>query len=336
MKKYILVIGYNAAFLLLVFGAGECYLNSRLNRPASLAGPLKTAAQSYYMAYDRKIIQFESEMAQYDSELFYRLKPGEFQFENREFKVEFRVNSLGVRDDEASLDGPEVIVLGDSQAMGWAVPQNETFAELIEAKTGRKTLNAAVSSYGTAREFALLKQVDTSRTRVLIVQYCQNDYQENEDFFDSGELNISPREKYVQAREDYLRKTRYYPFKHVIHFPFLFLRALEGRSDREIQPDEARVFLNVIERSGVYEKVESIPVVPINGRRTNKDFITALKEELRDPRWNPLLKARIRPVDLSAELTEEYYNVLDDHLNEQGHELVAEALIRTMGAGAGD
>jgi len=40
-----------------------------------------------------------------------------------EFTNEVRVNHLGVRDDEASLVAPDVIVIGDSHAMGWGVDQ---------------------------------------------------------------------------------------------------------------------------------------------------------------------------------------------------------------------
>ena len=68
-------------------------------------------------------------MGEYDPELTYRLRPGACTFSELEFVTDYRINSLGVRDDEASLDGPEIIVLGDSFAMGWGVEQQESFLE---------------------------------------------------------------------------------------------------------------------------------------------------------------------------------------------------------------
>ncbi|MCH2195432.1 hypothetical protein [Kordia sp.] len=40
-------------------------------------------------------------------------------------------------------------------------------------------MNTPISTYGTAREFKLLQQVNTS-LQYIIVQYCDNDYEENQ------------------------------------------------------------------------------------------------------------------------------------------------------------
>lgn len=55
--------------------------------------------------------------------------------------MEYSINSLGVRDDEAALNNPEIVVVGDSQAMGWAVGREQTFPALIGKQTGKKILN---------------------------------------------------------------------------------------------------------------------------------------------------------------------------------------------------
>ena len=61
-------------------------------------------------------------------------------------------------------------MLGDSHAMGWGVGQGGSAAAGLARKSGRRVLNAAVSSYGTARELSLLDWLDASRLRVLVVQ----------------------------------------------------------------------------------------------------------------------------------------------------------------------
>jgi hypothetical protein len=106
-------------------------------------------------------VQFLKDCGKFDPELFYTLKPGEFEFGSRGFKKNrFFANSLGLRDSEESLHKPTIIVLGDSYAMGWGVEQNQTFAKLLESQTRLKTLNCGISSYGTVREIKMLDRID--------------------------------------------------------------------------------------------------------------------------------------------------------------------------------
>src|SRR5439155_20265879 len=100
-----------------------------------------------YLNFDRSIIQFEPGSGRYDPELFYTLRPGISIFSNREFRTDYFVNRLGLRDTDADLVGPDMIVLGDSYAMGWGVNQAQTLPELIQTKTGMRVLNAGISSF---------------------------------------------------------------------------------------------------------------------------------------------------------------------------------------------
>ena len=105
-----------------------------------------------------------TDCARYDKGLFYTLNPGVCKFDSDAFKstfsVEVKVNSQGTRDEEDRLKAPEIICIGDSHIMGWGVKQEESCPKLIERYTGKKTLNAGVSSYGTARELMLLSKLD--------------------------------------------------------------------------------------------------------------------------------------------------------------------------------
>jgi hypothetical protein len=130
--------------------------------------------------------------------------------------VEYAINSLGVRDDEAALNNPEIVVVGDSQAMGWAVGKEQTFSALIGKETGKKVLNTGVSSYGTAREMIMLNRVARGRLKYLIIQYSDNDYDENRYFAGNNQMNISSAEKYQQVCRFHQNNTRYYPGKHLL------------------------------------------------------------------------------------------------------------------------
>lgn len=92
--------------------------------------------RTYHLLYERNMIQYLPECARYDAELGYTLKPGICRFTNREFDVECRINSIGVRDDEASLSSPEIIVVGDSHAMGWGSNKKKPLLNLWKSRQG--------------------------------------------------------------------------------------------------------------------------------------------------------------------------------------------------------
>jgi hypothetical protein len=142
-------------------------------------------------------VQFDPDCARYDPELAYTLRPGACTFANTGFSIGLSVNSAGLRDDEASLDAPRIVVLGDSQAMGWGVDQEQTFAKLIEAETGHKTLNAGISSYGTARELLMLRRLDLRGVHTVILQYSDNDARENRSYLAEGRLDPMPEAEYA-------------------------------------------------------------------------------------------------------------------------------------------
>jgi hypothetical protein len=89
--------------------------------------------RQYYITNDRSIVQYEPDCFRYDPELTYTLKPeSTCTVVNREHTVEYRANRQGVRDSESALDHPSIVVVGDSQAMGWGVAQSESFPKVLE------------------------------------------------------------------------------------------------------------------------------------------------------------------------------------------------------------
>src|SRR4029079_7125411 len=149
---------------------------------AALPRPVRRLVQQVYRHFNRALIQFDPRCAQYDAGLTYTLKPGTCTFENIEFRTTVHVNRLGLRDNEEALHAPDVIVIGDSHAMGWGVEEDQTFGRVLARQSGLKILNAGISSYGTVREMRLLDRLDVSRLRFLILQYSDNDLLENQTF----------------------------------------------------------------------------------------------------------------------------------------------------------
>jgi hypothetical protein len=293
--------------------------------------------QQVYRHFNRSIIQFEPACARYDAELTYTLKPGQCSFENVEFETGLQINREGLRDDEAALQGPEVIVLGDSHAMGWGVQQDETFARVLARATGRKVLNAGVSSYGTVRAMKLLDRLDTSRLQTLVIQYHDSDVVENLAFREHGGMPPILTAPQYQATVDwYLSRRGYRPGKYIFG---LFQKATGLETPDPNAPrmpqlssvEEAELFLRVL----------------VRGSRTPLDAVRIIvfeaSEEIRPPRSflanvavlsrrddQPAHLRRLRPLDVAALLEESDFYHLDDHLRASGHEKIGKALAEVI------
>lgn len=199
-----------AGFLAGCFALLEGALALLLWIPAFHSVPMLLPLERTLYDHQIQVVQLTPECAQYDAGLTYLLRPGHCRVDAVEFHNDYEINRLGVRDDEASLHAPEVVVVGDSFAMGWGVGQQETFPQQLERELGRTVLNTAVSSYGTVRELAILERVDRSRLQVLVIQYCSNDYGENLAYQKSGNtLPISDDRAYQAAVDENVIHRRY-------------------------------------------------------------------------------------------------------------------------------
>lgn len=314
-----------------------------LAKPSLLKGFGNVKAfREYYTLFDRKIIQYEPDCARYDPEITYTLKPGQCEFSNREFKTRFSINSLGLRDDEASLTAPEIIVAGDSLAMGWGVNRDEAFAQILERETGLSVLNAAVSSYGTLREMRTLDRINISKLRYLIIQYNPNDYEENKYFYECGnQFMAMPQEEYEGIAREYRRLRRYYFGKHTLGM----IRILSGRAlpyqnseghkrscpqgghSRVATEDEASLFLNAL-MNGSHTDLNPVQIIVIGLKGANP-FCSLLQKHKVSGDY-PSFVHRLTLLDLSSAIKPEGYYFLDGHLNPRGHQMVADAILKIL------
>lgn len=289
--------------------------------------------RGYYLRYDRDLIQAMPECARYDPGLFYTLKPGSCRFAAREFDTLYRINSAGLRDSEEALRGPEVIVAGDSFAMGWGVEQDETLAARIERGSGFRTLNAAITSYGSVRELRLLDRLDTSRLRWLVVQYDDNDVLENLEYHDNGNvLAIRPEAVY---RADLRRSGRlqaYWPGKIAFEIVREIVAPQPGPDPpRVTAAEEARLFVNAVLHASRKDLSEArLLVFELNAdRRMSSAFALALLREIAHPGY-PAHIRQMQVLDLFGKLGPEHYFLLDDHLRPEGQRVVADAVLQAI------
>ena len=330
MKTQLSFAAYLVVSVLAILSGLEFSLNYILNNPRSCPDELYESMRLYYREFDQSIIQYEPEMAQYDSGQFYTLKPGNFQYENREFDNEFSVNSLGLRDDERSLQSPEIIVLGDSYSMGWGVDQDSTYAQLLERQLDRTVLNAGISSYGTAREFGMLNRINTDSLKILILQYCPNDLTENINYIKNNHrLSVSSEETWNQLVADKEEKKRYYPFKHLISLSRSLKRYNETTGHRPAQKKAegkkfgaAEAFLSIIRDSEKIANDVMIIVFNLEAEHVNNGFINLIKASL-DKQFASSLHDRVSYIDLTGKLDNSHRFVWDPHLNASGHKVIA-------------
>ncbi|MEE8526513.1 MAG: hypothetical protein V3T72_21470, partial [Thermoanaerobaculia bacterium] len=241
---------------------------------------------------------------------------------------------------EASLDRPEIIVIGDSHAMGWGVGHEATFAQLVEEETGRRVLNAAVSSYGTVRELAILAEVDAGALRTLVIQYCDNDYRENQTFRDEGALSIMPEARYRRIVERRSKAARYYFGKHLVGITrrATGLRKASAKPSRAATspdagarpPDEAECFLHALAHAPVDLGGVRILVFEIDGYGVaDGGLITGLRAYPADGPYAEIARELVT-IDLSAALGPGDFFVLDDHMTARGHRVVADKLVERL------
>ena len=311
----------------------ELFLLMGMKYPEWIPNILLQSYQHYYRVADRNIIQV-SDCGKYDSGLFYTLRQGQCIFSNREFSVYNNINAAGLRDDENSLNNPQIIVLGDSYAMGWGVEQEKTMAHQLESLTGKKVLNAGISSYGTAREIELLKRLNKDSLRHLIIQHHSNDFEENSSYLDNNfRLPISPKQKYDSIKKSIDHRRQYYPFKLLKEFAHIGVNRILARKPKEAPEKqaekEALAFMKILERMELPAHPVKVMVFNIDSyHNLNDHFIQQVNALLQSGNYKNL---NIKTISIAESLTRKHYFILDEHLNSEGHAILARKIFKEIG-----
>jgi hypothetical protein len=333
-----------SAFLatVIVFLLAEMTFTHWLNHPQRIPAFMVRAYRLYYDLYDYRIVQFQQEHAVHDPMLFYRLKPNSrFEFYNREFRDSFIVNSQGFRDDESSLRTPSIICLGDSYFMGWGVKQDETVAQQLEKISGMKTLNAAISSYGTVREMRLLNQLSLDSLKFLVIQYCPNDWEENIFFVKNNyELPVSSRQTLESLQKQYASKRVYFPGKYFALITILSLKLQlnkihnlfpfgenTDKSGNVPASEKAAVFLDIMKRGMPASTRPEIIITYVGDYEDlDNEFLDNVSSIATTDRFKNKNNQQVRTINLKQLLSKDDYFLLDRHLRSSGHKKIANAI----------
>jgi hypothetical protein len=318
-----------------------------LKNPQRIPSSMFNGFKEYYVHNYRNIVQVEESCSEYDSLFFYRLrKNNECKFSNVEFSNTIRTNTLGLRDDEASLSAPDIICIGDSYTMGWGVEQDQTFASRLERSTGLKVLNAGMSSFGTVRELRQLARLDTSNCKWVVLQYCDNDVAEIKPYIDNNyQLQTSSAASY----DTLLRRSQwnhaYYPGKTFFAVSMYWLKGkVKGvvRKQTEYKvpvgatqvsiAESAKLFADALAHSAPLFKNRGLVVLyAYEGGRKDTAFIPALQQILNTSPYKEALPGPVHLLNTSTILDPGKDNfILDDHYNASGHEKIAAAIKKVI------
>jgi hypothetical protein len=286
---------------------------------------------------DMGSVQYFETGSRYDKELFYTFEPGTFTFQHIDFKNDYRINSKGARDDEQSLKNPEVIFIGDSFTTGLGVDQDETFASQVEKKLNRSTLNIGVPSYGTAREMLLLKRFNLDSCKYIVLQYCNNDDNENEAFVtNSFKLNKRGEKDYKSAQIYNELVLHYYPFRYTYSlFAKKILYLIADLSTRNVKtkgspqkaPTEASAnFFSILQKIQSDYRDKKIIVFELGLFSTEDSFYKKVKKLVDD---NNMKNVELLDTSKFINCQNCYYN-LDFHITSKGHAILADSLAKRI------
>ena len=331
-KQRLIFILYNLVVVCGILCLLELTFQYLINHPARIPKSILKPFQHYYSYNFRNTIQMDTACARYDSGLFYTLKPGICCFNNVEFETALTINNLGTRDSEEATQNPEIIFLGDSFTMGWGTPDDSCFTAFVKHKTPRKILNAGISSYGTAREIKLLSRLDTDSLRTLVIQYHNNDFEENQEYVKGPfKLKISNERTYLDFTEKVRKRSAYYFGKHCANLAYNTLKNITGKYDLyKFDPEEVRDFISVLEHSAV--PLDNVQIIFFETCSYN-NYISKFSDELQTEIQNKTYPDYIRNIKilkLEGILTDNDYYILDDHIRPSGHKKIADKLLQIL------
>lgn len=314
----------------------ELSITFLLNSPNYIPNYLLKTFRYYYENFDVDKIQFNSKCAQYDPDLTYTLRPNvEYNFESREFHNTIKTNSIGTRGAAGPFSNSQIVFLGDSYTMGWGVEETNSFPSIVAKTANMSFLNSGVPSYGTVRECRTFDRLEFSQLKAIVIQYHKNDAIENQVYkLNRSKLRVRSELSYDSIVTSLRQRRIYYPFKHVLTMISILAKSKITESENYFQledsilPFEQAVnFLQIIKESKLTNYGVPIFVFDISGTPSSKSpFISNLDKILTT---NPNIKDIIT-IDVCGELQQTDYFKLDTHLNEVGHEKVANLILTKL------
>ncbi len=268
----------------------------------------------------RNLWQNNPDCVEFDKDLIYVPKFKNCRFKNIEFDTNISFDKFGRvsnHPNNKNNKNQSIAVIGDSYAMGWGVNDDETFSSILESRINKNIYNLAVSSYGTRRELIrlqksnLLDQVDT-----VIIQYCYNDFGENQNFKINSEINSKEKFQKITSSQSFSnwRKFRR-TLRYSAQIPIDLIKKKSNSLD--FLPHQNLLLSLLNEYPSIMKK--KIYIFYTNGPNLNFSNF---------PNGKILNYDNISFLDLK--INNGHYFKIDGHLNKSGHKFIAEELSKAI------
>jgi lysophospholipase L1-like esterase len=181
------------------------------------------ATELFLRVVDPLGLSYYSEMTRYildrlpDPELKYRHRRS---FERTYQGVSLRFNERGLRDDPIAPKAPgefRVVLLGDSQTLGWGVEREDTWAVRLQRILGERSpaplrvINAGVASYETRQQSRyLLREGFELEPDLIVLLYLDNDLEIDDRPYDPWRQSSLRGKRPGEVAELLARRTRLY------------------------------------------------------------------------------------------------------------------------------
>lgn len=303
------------------------------NHPQRIPSWLTPAFEQYYNNYSRDILQYNRQISEYDTALFYRMKPNNRSlFSNKMFSDSIFTEEHGFRNAPVETGTVTTICLGDSYTLGWGTEQNECYPRQLETILKSPVLNTGMSSYGTAREVESVRHLHLSNLQNVVIQFCNNDIPENESYVQNNyKLQVSPRSVYDSACNVLYWSNLYFPGKYFCTISKLLLRSKpEAVSKTTVATLDgkkaAHDFLAIIKNAGWDFEHVRLVVFNIDEAYDPVGFIPELEQQLEMPENKSFFKDHVYVIHIASLFAPSDYYPLDKHLKVSGHQKLASAI----------
>lgn len=270
-----------------------------------------------------------------DANYVYKMKPGKCRVENFEYNTLVTSDSNGFRNAIRANDYYDVAVIGDSQAHGVGVADEQTFSNLLESTYHYKTVNLGIGSYATMRELEVLSEYGKD-AKYVIVQYCDNDFAENKASIglDKEKFKSEVKTQWSNLAANY-RQGKSQGYRKPLHDLGVMLRDRSysskstwrdlARNGRLIE-QEASAFAQIIGRYRPLLEGKRLLVFEVStGGANSPKFEAAFGSELSKIGW-----LSYRLLNTATILTYQDYFFLDGHTQALGHRKLAAALAQKI------
>lgn len=265
----------------------------------------------------------------------YKMKPGKCRVDNLEYDIVISSDANGFRNGIRATNYYDVAVIGDSQAHGIGVADDQSFSSLLESTYHYKTTNLAMGSYATMRELEVLNEYGKD-AKYVIVQYCDNDFSENE-----ASIKLSKEEFRSQVETQWRNNTASYQqgkslgYRKPLHDLGVMLRdhsytskstsrslAKQGRPMEQ----EAFAFAQIVARYRSLLEGKRLIIFEVStGGANSPKFEATFGSELTKMSW-----LTYKVLNTANILNYQDYFFLDGHTRALGHQKLAAALAQEI------